>query len=102
VPNECPTGRIVADVADEGDELFAAAIAASLEPPEPGERECMEVLICPKCGSVDLDFTFVDRGLLRSECCGTLTRVTALKAHIGPPGEPRDVVEHYGVAVRAG
>lgn len=84
-----PTAYIVR-VTDEGDELFEAAIAASLEPPAPGERECTEVLICPRCGAVDLDFEFVEYKLLRSYCCGVLTRLTGTRAFIGPPGQPED------------
>ena len=69
----------------------------------PAVVECLEVLRCPVCGHVDLDFEFLDHKRVRCSLdeCRAFVRVTHYKAFIHEPGEDQDVVEYLGEAEAA-
>lgn len=61
-----------------------------------------QVLVCPRCQSVDVDFD--DLGDLRVRCslCGSLVLVTEKRLFAKDSTRPVDVVELHGEIVSAG
>jgi hypothetical protein len=63
------------------------------------DRECLEYLLCPGCGHVDVDFELVEYKVVRCFACGVTVRVTDYKVDLGPPGEPLDHVGLRGEVI---
>jgi len=65
------------------------------------EENCAVVLLCPACGSVDVDFDFIAYREFGCSLCGALVNVTHYMAYLRGDQRPVDVVECLGERMAA-
>jgi len=67
------------------------------------DDDCIEILVCPGCGHVDVDFEFIEYRRVRCslEGCRAFVRVTHYKVFMRCAEHSEDIVEYHGEAESA-
>lgn len=76
----------------------------SVEPPMRLEwnRTEYEILDCPGCGHMDLDFELLAHKLVKCFICGAVVQVTGYKVTLDTPDVGTDIIEYLGTVVTEG